>query len=687
MNDFSFLFANIDTLRGVGEKTRDALLRLGIEKVKDLLLYKPLCVDRKKYFTENEKVDPLTTYIVPIKITHIPETRNFKVSKKNRLIINGLSYSTPIMLTFFNFTPYHIINKIKLNGEYFFVGKITVFNNKLQLVHPDFYNQEQLSIISQLDPKYSLTYGITSKMINNLAEQAIIKIANLPEWLPQRILKSLNFPDFATSLKQLHFLEYENSETHAKAIERLIFDELLAHHLTIKISKSISQTSVKSLNKIDHQLIEKIKLHLSFKLTVDQEKVLDDIFKDISKPHPMFRLLQGDVGSGKTIVALISMVASISQGGQAVIMAPTDILAKQHFETFKQILDKFNIPVGLLKSAMPGKQKQETIKQCEDGSIRIVVGTHSLIQDNIIFKDLKFVVIDEQHRFGVKQRLSLSQKGEAVDTVLMTATPIPRTLMLANYGDIDVSVIAVKPEGRKPIVTSSMSIERLEELTISLKKFLNNKQKIYWICPLVEEIDTDDSLTSVNERFDFLKKHFGTEVAMVHGQMKNSEKNEIMDQFAFSDRVNILVATTVVEVGVNVPSATCIIIENAEKFGLAQLHQLRGRVGRSSLESFCVLLYGPHVSETARNRIKAMKESNDGFYLSEKDLELRGGGDILGTKQSGDMSFRIAEFPRDSHLLEIAQHEINNYPPQHTENLRLLLEIFDYQGSLELKNG
>lgn len=681
---------SISTLKGVGEKLEEAFLRLGINRIKDLLLYRPYGAELKQQATSFKAIDPAVTYIVSAKIIKIPEYTKLPKGRKHKIVIECEAMGMPIFVTFFNFVPYHILTKIKIGEAYTFVGRITYFLNKMQMTHPDFYQANELQNIRKIEPKYPLTYGLNAKIINNLVDRAIFYVDADEEWLPARVIRKFGFQSFYRSLRIIHYLDAATSDEYNTSLQRLAFDEMLAQNLMLKISRNREEVHNKTPVNINKTRLKEFVANLKFKLTDSQNRVLREVLEDIAKPKSMLRLVQGDVGSGKTIIAVISMLAAISEGGQAVIMAPTDILAQQHFAGISEMLEPLGIRVGLLKNAMPAKLKAENLTKIESGEISIIVGTHSLIQDSVSFADLKLAVIDEQHRFGVKQRLALSQKGNNPDVLLMTATPIPRTLMLANYGDIDVSLNDSKPEGRKPIDTKCVGFNKLEDLKKSLQKFINNGEKIYWICTLVEESEALN-LTSVEERFQDLKKTYGSQVAMLHGHMNNAEKNRIMEEFAFTNNVNILVATTVVEVGVNVPTATCIVIENAERFGLAQLHQLRGRVGRSHLESFCILLYGKETSKIARERLDAMRESQDGFYLAEKDLELRGGGEILGTRQSGGIVFKFAEFPRDAELLKLASEEsdiiISENNQEKINKIRSLLELYDYEDLFVLMNA
>ncbi|MBN9542578.1 MAG: ATP-dependent DNA helicase RecG [Alphaproteobacteria bacterium] len=686
----NYLFKPVGILKGVGEKLEEAFHRLGIYTIKDLLMHRPFGAEHKQHLDSLQSIDPSITYIIEAKVIKVPPYKNLPRNHKHRITIECEVLDKPLDVVFFNFVPYHILPKVKIGESYTFVGKITFFMNKMQLVHPDFYTSKELNIIRKVEAKYPLTYGINSKIISSLIDRCILHVEDELEWLPARFIRHFNFSSFKEALQKMHYQVPCSREDYDNAIRRLAMDELLAHTIMLKHSREVEQKAIKQPLHINNDNIKKLVASLKFTLTESQQKVLREIFHDLKSDKTMMRLVQGDVGSGKTIIAVISMLAAISEGGQSVIMAPTDILAQQHYYGISEMLEPFGLRVGMLKNAMPSKLKQENIQKCENGELDIIVGTHSLIQDNIKFHNLKLAVIDEQHRFGVKQRLMLAEKGQATDVLLMTATPIPRTLMLANYGDIDVSINDIKPEGRKPIDTKCVNFAKLEELKRSLQKFIDKGEKIYWICTLVEESENIDAI-SVNDRFLDLQKMYGSQVAMLHGQMKNQEKNEIMERFAFSSDINILVSTTVVEVGVNVPTATCIVIENAERFGLAQLHQLRGRVGRSHLESYCILLYSKQVSAVGMKRLNAMRDSQDGFCLAEQDLELRGGGEVLGTRQSGGLFFKYALFPNDKELLELANQEADHLiaigVKELPEKTRFLLELFNYGSVQNLVNA
>lgn len=646
---YKWLLKPVKDLKGVGDKLDEALDRLGIRTIHDLLLYLPV-ESSKKIFLEDYKVDPAATYIVKVKINFIQESKS-----GSKFTILGTWKNIGIEMVFFNFVPYHIINKISVGNEYYFIGKLKRYKDRLQIAHPEMYQLNQKDAIRVIDPKYHLTYGINSKIIHDLIIRASSLAEDMDEWLPPKLVKNFNLPSFMDAIYILHFITSDNqyNKIYQNALLRVAIDELFAHQIMLRLTKYNRDKVNKPEFHIDVNIINQVLHKLPFALTEHQKNALGDIKKDLLSSHKMMRLLQGDVGSGKTIVAIISTLMVISGGYQAAIMAPTDILATQHYIYAKELLSEFGINVVLLKSKMKASEKRASLEMIESGEAHLVIGTHSLIQEDVNFHNLRLAVIDEQHRFGVEQRLALANKGYIVDILLMTATPIPRSLMMAKYGDISVSIIAAKPEGRQSIDTMIIPVDRLKDVIIFINKLieLNKNSKIYWVCSLIDENDEDTvpkeeimdkKLTTLVDRFDYLKKIFGNNVLMLHGKMPNEQKNLVMDNFKNTPDNMILVATTVIEVGVNVPEANLIIIENPEQFGISQLHQLRGRVGRSSDKSYCILFRGKSISKSASEKIVAIKNSNDGFYLSEVDLKIRGAGDHLGIRQSGDVEFKVA---------------------------------------------
>ncbi len=476
-------------------------------------------------------------------------------------------------------------------------------------------------------------------------------------------------------------------------IERLAYDEMLANQLALTLMRHKNKKQNGRNFKGNGGLRQKLLSALPFALTGAQKRALDEIYADMATPHRMLRLLQGDVGSGKTIVAALAMLNAVECGAQAALMAPTEILARQHAESLKPWLDAAGVPFTVLTGRDKGKARETLLRKIADGECRIVIGTHALFQDDIAFADLGLAVIDEQHRFGVQQRLRLSAKGKGVDVLVMTATPIPRTLEMTAYGDMDVSRLNEKPPGRKPVDTRLIPQDRLDAMIEGLARRMQAGARAYWVCPLVEESELID-LAAAEARYEILQARFGARAGLIHGRMKPDERDTVMQAFAKGEKT-LLVATTVIEVGVNVPEATVMVIEHADRFGLAQLHQLRGRVGRGADASYCFLVYGTPVSETAKARLTLMRDTEDGFLIAEKDLELRGSGDILGTRQSGDQGFRLAELPAHTELLAAARDDarliLEKDPELQTERgraLRTLLYLFEKDQSIRyLRSG
>jgi ATP-dependent DNA helicase RecG len=522
--------------------------------------------------------------------------------------------------------------------------------------------------------------------------QAVDRVPDLPEWQEGRWLEARGWPDFKTSVSRIHRpVDAQDVSNGAGPWQRLAYDELLAGQLAFALVRQNLKTERGRRLSGEGHLRRKIAEALPFTLTPSQKIALDEIAEDLAAPHRMLRLLQGDVGSGKTVVALMTMAVAIEAGAQAALMAPTEVLARQHIETVTPLAEASGLRIALLTGREKGKARDAILERLASGDIDILIGTHALFQSDVVFKDLALAVIDEQHRFGVHQRLALQAKGPNNDTnvLVMTATPIPRTLLMTHYGDLDVSKLTEKPAGRKPITTKAVPLELLERLIDRIRAQLAEGAQIYWVCPLIESSELTD-LAAAEERFAHLRQIFGEGVGLLHGALSAKEKDETMAAFA-DGQIKILVATTVIEVGVNVPNANIMVIEHAERFGLAQLHQLRGRVGRGTRESFCMLLYKAPLGETAEQRLKMMEETEDGFQIAEKDLELRGGGEILGARQSGAPGFRVAEVPGYETLLAAARDDaalvLANDPHLTTprgQALRTLLYVFECDEAVRL---
>jgi ATP-dependent DNA helicase RecG len=561
----------------------------------------------------------------------------------------------------------------------------------LQIVHPDrVVDEAGLAKLSGIDPVYPLTEGLALGTLRRAIAMALQRLPALPEWISPEILRRCNFPPMAEALHRVHVpLELTDILPEGPFWSRLAFDELLAGQLALALVRAQLRRPAGSRHAGEGHLRNRIIDALPYALTVSQQQAAAAISDDLRQPVRMLRLLQGDVGSGKTVVALLAAAAVAEAGKQTALMAPTEILARQHIKTIAPLAEQAGLRIAILTGREKGKERREITARLADGDIDLLVGTHALIQDDVAFKALALAVVDEQHRFGVRERLALTAKGEAVDVLVLSATPIPRTLVLTYFGDMDVSELREKPAGRQPIDTRAIPDSRLDEVIDAVGRAVKAGKLVYWICPLVEESETVN-LADAEQRFDSLKARFGDKVGLIHGKMRGPEKDRVMAQFAAAE-INLLVATTVVEVGVDVPAATIMVIENAERFGLAQLHQLRGRIGRGSEPSTCLLLYREPLGEMSDARLRVIRETTDGFRIAEEDLKLRGEGDVLGTRQSGLPGYRIARSDVHAQLIAQARDEALRIMKQNPtlsgaqgEALRCLLYLFERDEALPL---
>jgi ATP-dependent DNA helicase RecG len=598
-----------------------------------------------------------------------------------------------ITLVFFNLPRARIEKMLPLGSHRYVSGRIELWDGFRQMVHPSrILDEKGLADLPAVEPIYGATEGLTSRAIGKLAVAALDRLPTLPEWQDRSWLDRQDWPAFADALRTEHRpAEAAETEDDLKtpARRRLAYDELLASQLALALVRSRMHRPAGRTNVGDGTLSRRIEAALPFGLTGAQTRALAEIRGDMGSDRRMLRLLQGDVGSGKTAVALLAMASAIEAGRQAAMMAPTEILARQHAERLRPLVEEAGLRLALLTGRDRVAERRATLAGLADGSIHVVVGTHALFQDDVAFHDLGLAVVDEQHRFGVHQRLALGGKGEAVDILVMTATPIPRTLALTYFGDMEVSVLDEKPAGRQPIKTVLVSTDRIEEVTLGLERALAKGDRVYWICPLVAESEYVD-LAAAEERFSALRERFGEAVGLVHGKMPGKDKDEAMERFVVGD-TKILVSTTVVEVGVDVPQATVMVIEHAERFGLAQLHQLRGRVGRGSGASTCLLLFKGPLGQVSRARLEMMRETEDGFRIAEEDLRLRGEGEVLGTRQSGLAAFRLARPETDGDLIVAARDDarliVERDPGLKTERglaLRALLYLFERDAAVKL---
>lgn len=686
------LFAKLDSLKGVGPRIAALLEKAAGPHVIDLLWHLPReIIDRRER--------PTIAEAMPGKIVTLTVTigRHDAPSDRRRPYRIQTSDATgTLTLTFFRGDRKYLEQQLPEGSQRLVSGRLDLYNGVKQMAHPDHIQPlENAAEIPDIEPVYPLTQGVTPKVLAKAISAALTRVPAMPEWLDAAHLERSKWPAWHEAIRDAHTPRGASDLSPLSPLrQRLAYDELLANQLALTVVRRKAKRQGGQAIKGDGTLRGKIRDALPFALTGSQEMALSEIFADMASGNRMLRLLQGDVGSGKTVVALMAMLNAIECGGQAALMAPTEILARQHYETIAPLLAKIGLKCVVLTGRDKGAARRESLAALADGRAPIAIGTHALFQEDVTFRDLKLAIIDEQHRFGVHQRLSLGSKGQRADVLVMTATPIPRTLTMTAYGDLDSSRLTDKPPGRQPIKTAVISDSRLHEVVDGIGRKLKEGAKIYWVCPLVEESETND-LANAEGRYADLCRSFGeTKVALVHGRMKGKEKDAAMARF-IDGPADILVATTVIEVGVNVPAATVMVIEQAERFGLAQLHQLRGRVGRGDTASTCILVRAEQLGETARERLRTMAETEDGFVIAEKDLQLRGAGEILGTKQSGLPEFRLADIGLHGELMRIAHDDAKlvlerdpDLTGERGRKLRYLLYLFERDAAIaNLKSG
>jgi ATP-dependent DNA helicase RecG len=673
------LFAELTSLPGIGDKLGKLMGKLAGPHVVDLLWHLPYAIIDRRYAPTIAQAQPGRVATITATVTEHEAPR----TPRQPYRVWCEDETGTMSLVFFHARLAWLQGLLPIGQKRVLSGRVEFYNGQPQITHPDhIVTVEERDKLARVEPVYGLTGGLTAKPLAKAIEAALERTPVLPEWQDAAWHKRQGWPDWLTALRTVHQPQSEQDlERSAPARQRLAFDELLASQLAITLvrnhSRAVAGRSIRGAGVLRTRVLNA----LPFTLTDSQQAAIDEIVADMGEPRRMTRLLQGDVGSGKTVVALMAMLNAVEAGTQAALMAPTEILARQHHATMEPLAEAAGVRLVLLTGRDTVRRKREILAGLEDGSIDLVVGTHALVQDDLVFRDLSLAVIDEQHRFGVEQRLALASKGPAVDMLAMTATPIPRTLMLAVYGDLDTSKLTEKPAGRKPIDTRAISLERLDEVVAGIGRRLAAGARVYWVCPLIEESEVSD-LAAAEDRYASLARQFPGKVALLHGQMKPGARDEAMQAF-ITGQAQILVATTVIEVGVDVPAATVIVIEHAERFGLAQLHQLRGRVGRGGDASTCLLLYASPLGETARARLAIMRETEDGFRIAEEDLRLRGAGEVLGTRQSGLPEMRLADLAVHADLLQAARDDarlIVERDPQlaspRGEALRILLYLF-----------
>ena len=670
MNNYEYLLKDINTINGIGTKLSKIFKKKNINTIFDLLWRLPRdSVDRTNLVKIKElQIGKIQTISVDVVKYNFPRIRNLP----NKVFCED--ETGKIECIFFNSYEGYIKKILPINSRITISGKVSYYKNKYQITNPT-YVSSNIESIKKIFSTYNLTEGVKEKKYRNIINEVLKKIPDLNEWLSDDILKKFDYITWKNSIIDLH--NPENINKKGNFLNRLIFDEILSHFLiNSKIRKSIKK--IKKINKqFDNKEINKIKKRFGFDLTYDQKIAIEQINNDLKSNHKMFRLLQGDVGSGKTIVALIASANVISSGFQVSFMAPTEILAKQHYTLTKKLFDN-NINIKILTSKTDYKERKEILKDLNDNKINILIGTHSLFQEKIKYNKLGLIIIDEQHKFGVKQRKKLSDKGgKNCDVLVMSATPIPRTMIMTIFGDMDTSIIKTKPKNRKEIKTYSKLETKTNDVIKFVQKQISQKNQVFWVCPLIEESKKVDHQSSV-KRFHELKKIFINKVGLLHGALSKEDKNKILLDF-LNKKIDILVSTTVIEVGIDFPSANVIIIENANKFGLSQLHQLRGRVGRGDKESYCILMFKSNLSQNAKKRINILKETTDGFKISEEDMKLRGYGDLLGFKQSGMQSFRLADPVLNEDLFLLADKEVKKIENEghNFKKYMTLLKLYD----------
>jgi ATP-dependent DNA helicase RecG len=687
------LFAAVTTLPGVGPKLEKLYGRLlgrdDKARVIDLLFHLPSgAIDRRARPKLRDLVlDTVVTVAITVDRHRPPPPHRPRAPYQ----VYASDETGDLILTFFNARKDYLQKLLPVGERRYVSGKVELYDGMRQMVHPDrIVAEADLAKLPLVEPVYPLTEGLSLNAVGKAANGALARLPNLPEWQEASWVARERFPSFVEALHVLHRPALPNDVLPERlAWSRLAYDEFLAGQLALALVRAHVRRPAGRATVGTGALRKKLVEALPYSLTPSQTRAVADITADLAKPERMLRLLQGDVGAGKTVVALLAAAAVIEGGRQAALMAPTEILARQHFNTITPLAAAAGINVAILTGRERGRERSAILEQLALGDIHILIGTHALFQEEVEFRDLALAVVDEQHRFGVHQRLALARKGQAVDVLVLTATPIPRTLVLTYFGDMDVSELREKPAGRKPVDTRTVPLNRMEQVVDAVGRALATGHRVYWVCPLVEESENID-LAAAQERFLALQQRFGVMVDLIHGRMKGADKDLAMARFAAGE-TRLLVATTVIEVGVDVPEATVMVIEHAERFGLAQLHQLRGRIGRGAEHSTCLLLYKPPLGESAKARLTIMRETEDGFRIAEEDLKLRGEGDVLGTRQSGMPGFRIARIEahakfvgpaRDDAALVLARDPTLASP--RGQALRHLLYIFEREEAIRL---
>jgi ATP-dependent DNA helicase RecG len=674
------LFAAVSVLPGVGPRIAKAIDTCAGPLVVDLLWHLPSGLIDRSFSPSIADAPPgvIVTLKVKIDSHHKPAVRRLPYK------VRCSDESGELTLVFFHAHEKYLLETLPIGEIRVVSGRTERYDDDIQLVHPDHIVPEsEIAALQGIEPVYRLTAGLNLKPLSKAVNAALERAPEMPEWCDPAYLERQGWPAWNDALLAAHRPESEaDLLPESIARQRLAYDELLANQMALALLRASLQRVTGREFSGDGRLRDAVRARLPFTLTAGQETAIEEITADLAQPHRMLRLLQGDVGSGKTVVALFALLVAVEAGAQGALMAPTELLARQHFATLEKLLGDCGVTIALLTGRAKRSERAAAMEKLAKGDIDIAIGTHALFQSEVEFADLAVAVVDEQHRFGVHQRMTLAAKGKGVDVLVMTATPIPRTLMLTAFGDLQFSRLNEKPAGRAPIATRVLPLLRLGEVIDGIKRAVKSGARVFWVCPLVEESEAVD-LAAAEERHAQLQNIFTARAGLVHGRMKSAEKEAAMSAFA-SGAVDILVATTVIEVGIDIPEATIMVIEHAERFGLAQLHQLRGRVGRSDKAGHCLLLYAPPLGETARARLEIMRETDDGFRIAEEDLKLRGAGELLGTRQSGLPELRLADLAHHGDLLATARDDARlilardpELKSERSQALRVLLYLFE----------
>ena len=672
----NFLFQDVSSISGIGKKISTYLKKKKIEKVNDLLWNLPYSyTDRSETATLNKlEVGKIFTIKVKVNKYNFPRIRNLP----SKVFCND--EFGEIDLIFFNSREGYIRKILPINKWIAVSGKINFFRNKYQITNPTYVEKiEKIELVKKIIPKYSLTEGLSEKIYSKIIEKVFIEMPEINEWHDEQFIKKMNFLNWKDSIKKLHSSEIKK-DLNSKYLKRLAYDEIFANLLFNSNNRNKLKKIKKNVKNFTKKYSANVINTLPYQLTNGQKIVIKEIEEDLQSPKRMFRILQGDVGSGKTIVSIVAALDVIESGYQCALMAPTAILAEQHFLLIKQIIEKSSLKINfsLLTGKTEPKKRKKILEDLKNNEIKFLIGTHALFQKTINFNELGLVIIDEQHKFGVQQRINFAKKGGVnCDVLLMSATPIPRTMMMSIYGDMDTSRLMEKPINRKKILTLSKPENKIDDLWPFIEKKILNREQIFWVCPLIED-STKLDFSSTEKLFKLLNKKFNKKVGIIHGALDQDEKDKVLREF-LNNKISILVSTTVIEVGIDFPNATVIIIENANKFGLAQLHQLRGRIGRGDKTGTCILMFKSQLSQNAKKRIQILKSSDDGFFIAEEDMKLRGYGDIIGFKQSGEKLFKIADPVHHEKLFKLAEKNISELNDKELNNPKynFLLKLFD----------